>query len=203
MESKPQTIKFNPDLEAEAGKLYRKYCDEKGIECRITAAANFCLGYMVVKEAATLKAQQGGWVKADQKPEHNVGVLVFIPGEDNHITSGMWDISNEWVLLDEYRTPEVEVTHWMPFPAFPEGYTHDMLSDEWVSTLKAIAKEELSKRPSPSEPEQKEVVAFAEWAGWEWRRVEGKSLWENQKTLDVINSKELYERFEKETTEQG
>jgi hypothetical protein len=63
MESKPQTIKFNPDLEAEAGKLYRKYCDEKGIECRITAAANFCLGYMVVKEAATLKAQQGGWVK--------------------------------------------------------------------------------------------------------------------------------------------
>src|SRR4051812_16476752 len=54
-----------------------------------------------------------GWVKADTKPEHNAGVLVFIPGEDNHITSGMWDISNEWVLLDEYRTPEEEVTHWM------------------------------------------------------------------------------------------
>lgn len=87
------------------------------------------------------------WVKADQKPEHNVGVLVFIPGEDNHITSGMWDISNEWVLLDEYRTPEEEVTHWMPLPSFPEGYTHDILSDEWVSTLKAIAKEEFSKRP--------------------------------------------------------
>ncbi len=107
-------------------------------------------GYASGHEAGcekALKAQQGGWVKADQKPEHNVGVLVFIPGEDNHITSGMWDISNEWVLLDEYRTPEEKVTHWMLLPAFPEGYAHDMLSDEWVSTLKAIAKEELSKRP--------------------------------------------------------
>jgi hypothetical protein len=86
------------------------------------------------------------WVKADQKPEHNVGVLVFIPGEDNHITSGMWDISNEWVLLDEYRTPDEEVTHWTALPAFPEGYTHDDISEEWVSTLKAIAKEELAKK---------------------------------------------------------
>jgi hypothetical protein len=86
------------------------------------------------------------WVKADQKPEHNVGVLVFIPGEDNHITSGMWDISNEWVLLDEYRTPDEEVTHWTALPAFPEGYTNNDIPEEWVSTLKAIAKEELAKK---------------------------------------------------------
>lgn len=42
-------------------------------------------------------------------------------------------------------------------------------------------------------------VAFAEWASWEWRRVEGKNLWENQKTLEVLKSNDLYERFEKET----
>lgn len=95
-----------------------------------------------VKEYAT----GARWVKADQKPEHNVGVLVFIPGEDNHITSGMWDISNEWVLLDEYRTPEEEVTHWMELPLFPDGYKHDVISDDWVSALKAIAKEELAKK---------------------------------------------------------
>lgn len=55
-------------------------------------------------------------------PEHNVGVLVFIPDEDNHITSGMWDIDNKWVLLDEYRVPECEVTHWMKLPVLPNGY---------------------------------------------------------------------------------
>lgn len=91
-----------------------------------------------------------GWVKADTKPEHNVGVLVFIPGEDNHITSGMWDISNKWVLLDEYRTPEEEVTHWMPLPAFPEGYTWNEIPGELADVLKKVAKEELSKRGSPA-----------------------------------------------------
>lgn len=49
------------------------------------------------------------WVPVSIKPVHNVGVLVFIPDEDDHITSGMWDVSNKWVLLDEYRTPECEL----------------------------------------------------------------------------------------------
>lgn len=61
-----------------------------------------------------------GWVSAaDQKPEHNIGVLVYIPDEDDHITSGMWDIDDKWVLLDEYRVPECEVTHWRPLPTPP------------------------------------------------------------------------------------
>ena len=107
-----------------------------------------------VLRSESLSKEGNTWVTADTKPEHNVGVLVFIPGEENHITSGMWDISNEWVLLDEYRTPEEEVTHWMPMPSFPEGYEHDILSDEWVSTLKAIAKEELSKRPKEGNKER-------------------------------------------------
>jgi hypothetical protein len=64
-------------------------------------------------------ANKHRWNSAEIKPPHNVGVLVFIPDEDNHITSGMWDISNKWVLLDEYRTPECEVTHWMPLPNPP------------------------------------------------------------------------------------
>lgn len=59
------------------------------------------------------------WDAKRHKPPHNKGVLVFIPDEDNHITSGMWDISNKWVLLDEYRKPECEVTHWMEIPDKP------------------------------------------------------------------------------------
>lgn len=45
-----EKIKLNLALESEAGLLYKRYCEENNIECRITAAANFCLGYMVVKE---------------------------------------------------------------------------------------------------------------------------------------------------------
>lgn len=67
------------------------------------------------------------WVSVDDKmPEHNLGVLVFIPSEDDHITSGMWDIDNKWVLLDEYRTvgegegmEDCRVTHWMKMPFKP------------------------------------------------------------------------------------
>lgn len=44
----------------------------------------------------------------------------------------------------------------------------------------------------------KDAIEFAEWAGWEWRRVEGKSLWENQKTLEVIKTNVLYERYQRE-----
>lgn len=61
-------------------------------------------------------------VKENGYPPYNLGVLVFIPEEDYHITSGMWDISNKWVLLDEYREPECEVTHWMPVPNIPPEY---------------------------------------------------------------------------------
>jgi hypothetical protein len=67
-----------------------------------------------------LKTRQNTWINADyEKPEYNVGVLVFIPEEDNHITSGMWDVSNKWVLLDEYRKPECKVTHWRKLPPKP------------------------------------------------------------------------------------
>lgn len=61
-----------------------------------------------------------GWVPAEILPQKNVGVLVYIPEEDHHITSGMWDESEEWILLDEYRKPESEVTHWMPLPEKPD-----------------------------------------------------------------------------------
>lgn len=62
-----------------------------------------------------------GWINSkERKPECNVSVLVFIPEEDDHITTGMWDISNKWVLLDEYRVPVSDVTYWHPMIAAPE-----------------------------------------------------------------------------------
>jgi len=66
------------------------------------------------------------WIKAsDQLPPENVGVLVFIPGEDNHVTAGMWDVSKKWVLLDEYRVPTEQVTYWMVAPELPEDREYE------------------------------------------------------------------------------
>lgn len=68
------------------------------------------------------KPLDNGWVHVDtDMPITNVGVLVFLPGEDDHITSGMWDIDEKWVLLDEYRNPDVPVTHWRPMPDKPKN----------------------------------------------------------------------------------
>lgn len=72
-----------------------------------------------------LQSNPDGWIKSsDRMPEFNVGVLVFIPEEDNHITAGMWDVSEKWVLLDEYRLPQSEVTYWMPMPEEPIDKTY-------------------------------------------------------------------------------
>jgi hypothetical protein len=66
------------------------------------------------------------WIKsADTLPDYNVAVLVFIPQEDNHITVGMYDISNKWVLLDEYRLPDSQVTYWAPMIAEPDDKTYE------------------------------------------------------------------------------
>lgn len=46
---------------------------------------------------------------------------------------------------------------------------------------------------------EEDVVEFAEWAGWDWRRVEGKSMWENQKTLETLSTSKLHEKYKKET----
>lgn len=67
-----------------------------------------------------LDAYQWYSVEEHGYPPKNVGVLVFIPEEDHHVTSGMWDVSEKWVLLDEYRTPESEVTHWTHLPPMPK-----------------------------------------------------------------------------------
>lgn len=69
--------------------------------------------------------QSNGWIKSSERmPDFNVGVLVFIPEEDHHITAGMWDVSEKWVLLDEYRIPQSEVTYWMPMPEEPIDKTY-------------------------------------------------------------------------------
>lgn len=72
------------------------------------------------KQVAQLKRKVIVWHESEKgMPEYNRGCLVFIPDEDNHITAGMWDISNKWVLLDEYREPECQVTHWAYMPEGP------------------------------------------------------------------------------------
>lgn len=70
------------------------------------------------------------WIKASiRKPEHLVSVLVFIPEEDEHITTGMWDITNKWVLLDEYRVPKSEVTYWMEMVTPPDDKSYTPTPD--------------------------------------------------------------------------
>lgn len=66
-----------------------------------------------------LRSRENSWVDARTKPPFNVSVLVFIPEEDNHKTAGMWDISEKWTLLDEYRSPKGKVTHWRKMPDDP------------------------------------------------------------------------------------
>ena len=72
------------------------------------------------KQVAYLKRKAIVWrASEDDMPEHNKGCLVFIPEEDNHITSGMWDVSGKWILLDDYREPKSIVTHWAYLPDEP------------------------------------------------------------------------------------
>lgn len=60
------------------------------------------------------------WKKASEiLPVENVSVFVFIPEEDNHVTTGMWDKSKKWVLLDDYRVPTAQVTYWHPMIELP------------------------------------------------------------------------------------
>jgi hypothetical protein len=83
------------------------------------------------------------WIKSsDQLPPENVGVLVFIPEEDNHCTTGMWDVSKVWVLLDEYRVPKSEVTYWAEMVNLPKdhSYTPAGPPDEFETMSETIAR---------------------------------------------------------------
>lgn len=83
------------------------------------------------------------WNKASEiKPPENVSVLVFIPQEDNHVTTGMWDVSKKWVLLDDYRVPTSEVTYWRHMVDLPDDqeYNEIQIPDEDEKTDNIIAK---------------------------------------------------------------
>lgn len=81
-----------------------------------------------------------GWTSSEFKmPEENVGVLVFIPEEEAHITSGMWDVSKKWVLLDEYRIPTAQVTYWRELPKPPRD-------DSYQKTFKEESPDQLVRR---------------------------------------------------------
>lgn len=87
------------------------------------ALNNQNLSHALERQVLILKHKLIKWswksVEKDGYPEYNLGVLVFIPEEDNHKTAGMWDIDNKWVLLDEYRVPESKITHWTYLPENP------------------------------------------------------------------------------------
>lgn len=80
-------------------------------------ANRYTHNYWVVKK-------DNGWYCArTTKPPYNEGVIVFIPEESGHQTTGMWDESKKWVLLDDYRIPTSEVTAWRPMfenPTHPD-----------------------------------------------------------------------------------
>jgi len=70
------------------------------------------------------------WMRVSEvKPRINTAVEVFIPEEDNHITVGMWDVSEKWVLLDEYRVPQSEVTYWRWLRREPEDKSYTPTPD--------------------------------------------------------------------------
>lgn len=89
------------------------------------------------------RALRPNWIKAsEQLPPENVSVLVFIPEEDNHCTTGMWDVSRKWVLLDEYRVPKSQVTYWAEMVELPEdqSYTPAGPSDSYETMTETIAR---------------------------------------------------------------
>lgn len=91
-----------------------------------------------LEAAKTLIQLKGGWIKSsDRLPEYNISVLVYIPEEDHHITTGMWDVSKKWVLLDEYRIPKSEVTYWRPMVEKPldDSYTSAHLFGDDIETM--------------------------------------------------------------------
>lgn len=100
------------------------------------------------------------WIRSSDKlPEYNVSVLVYIPEEDHHITTGMWDISKKWVLLDEYRVPISEVTYWRQMVERPsdDSYTPTTRTEEQDNTgliIRALQKQvyELENKMRDKEP---------------------------------------------------
>lgn len=79
-------------------------------------------------------------------PKQNIGVLVFIPDEDYHITAGMWDVSKKWVLLDDYRVPDCRVTHWMKLPEIPNEFIEDR--NKGYEIMKALGEILLANKKS-------------------------------------------------------
>lgn len=92
-----------------------------------------------------MKTKSGPWIKSsEQLPPYNVGVFVFIPEEDHHITAGMYDISDKWILLDEYRQPKSEVTYWCTMIEEPadKSYTPSFVhTDDLEKTADVIRKQ--------------------------------------------------------------
>lgn len=128
-----KSIKKTPDepgnfnVKHKDGELTRQYFNGTGFINFDTSTWNYFSDIIEWEEESEANEYLDIWVPIEEgMPERNKGVLVFIPQEDNHITSGMWDIENKWVLLDEYRIvgegdgmEESMVTHWMPLPSCP------------------------------------------------------------------------------------
>lgn len=103
----------------------------------------------------TNKTRAIRWIKSSEElPPENVSVLVFIPEEDNHCTTGMWDVSKKWVLLDEYRVPKSEVTYWAEMVELPEDKSY---------TPQRVFNEEEDKLTYQIRALNKEVLELTHW----------------------------------------
>lgn len=161
-----------PSFDEMVGLLEKLFKDSLEMTKAFTAE-EIEAGWQRYKTLNHLYQDESIWVKANIKPPFNEGVLVFIPGEDNHITAGMWDIDMKWVLLDEYRTPECEVTHWMKLPPIPAEYECKELPEEITKALQEIAEKELPKELKMDSifmvGRVKDRFKELEAKGWDWR----------------------------------
>lgn len=174
-----EKIKFNPELESEGGKLYRRYCEEKGIEFSITAGANFCLGYMAVKPT-----QGAVWVKAIEFKTHEPIYRPFRrKREDGEPEYDYGEIyvteDNGEIFLDINNERSYEPQH------FERWKDYEILDE---STAPAAGREE-------------DGVEFVEWAlseGWETSHNRKGWMKHSDETPYVLTTAQLYELFKQQ-----
>ena len=91
-----------------------------GKEALINWLYEYFVGWSFNTHSARPVRLVDGWYDAKiTDPDHYVGVMGFIPDEDDHVTAVMLEADGVWVKLDNYDIlPEkTSVTYWRPVPS--------------------------------------------------------------------------------------